>query len=309
MSQLIRLSKFVTKYISLLVILGALLSFMKPSQLIPFGKHIPYLLGFIMLGMGLTMSTKDFKVVLSRPKDVAAGIILRYLIMPLVAWGIAKAFALSPALAAGLILVGCCPSGTASNVMTFIAKGDTALSVSVSSLNTILAPILTPFLFLMFAGTVVPIDPMLLLLDIVKIVLLPILLGMALRMIFPKQVTAYQPIIPAFSVIAIVITVGVVVALNAAKLSAVALIALLAVALHNTLGLGLGYFSARLLNMSEPKARAISYEIGMENSGLAVALALAHLDPIAAIPGAIFSVWHNFSGSLLASYWVKKDLQ
>ncbi|GBG55610.1 sodium transporter [Sporomusaceae bacterium FL31] len=309
MSQLIRLSKFVTKYISLLVILGALLSFMKPSQLIPFGKHIPYLLGFIMLGMGLTMSTKDFKVVLSRPKDVAAGIILRYLIMPLVAWGIAKAFALSPALAAGLILVGCCPSGTASNVMTFIAKGDTALSVSVSSLNTILAPILTPFLFLMFAGTVVPIDPMLLLLDIVKIVLLPILLGMALRMIFPKQVTAYQPIIPAFSVIAIVITVGVVVALNAAKLSAVAFIALLAVALHNTLGLGLGYFSARLLNMSEPKARAISYEIGMENSGLAVALALAHLDPIAAIPGAIFSVWHNFSGSLLASYWVKKDLQ
>ena len=309
MSQLIRLSKFVTKYISLLVILGALLSFMKPSQLIPFGKHIPYLLGFIMLGMGLTMSTKDFKVVLSRPKDVAAGIILRYLIMPLVAWGIAKAFALSPALAAGLILVGCCPSGTASNIMTFIAKGDTALSVSVSSLNTILAPILTPFLFLMFAGTVVPIDPMLLLLDIVKIVLLPILLGMALRMIFPKQVTAYQPIIPAFSVIAIVITVGVVVALNAAKLSAVAFIALLAVALHNTLGLGLGYFSARLLNMSEPKARAISYEIGMENSGLAVALALAHLDPIAAIPGAIFSVWHNFSGSLLASYWVKKDLQ
>lgn len=309
MSQLIRLSKFVTKYVSLLVILGALLSFMKPSQLIPFGKHIPYLLGFIMLGMGLTMSAKDFKVVLSRPKDVAAGIILRYLIMPLVAWGIAKSFDLSPALAAGLILVGCCPSGTASNVMTFIAKGDTALSVSVSSLNTILAPILTPFLFLMFAGTVVPIDPMLLLLDIVKIVLLPILLGMALRMIFPKQVTAYQPIIPAFSVLAIVITVGVVVALNAAKLSAVAIIALLAVALHNALGLGLGYFSARLLNMSEPKARAISYEIGMENSGLAVALALAHLDPIAAIPGAIFSVWHNFSGSLLASYWVKKDLQ
>lgn len=309
MSQLIRLSKFITKYVSLLVILGALLSFMNPAHLIPFGKHIPYLLGFIMLGMGLTMSAKDFKVVLSRPKDVAAGIILRYLIMPLVAWCIAKSFDLSPALAAGLILVGCCPSGTASNVMTFIAKGDTALSVSVSSLNTILAPILTPFLFLMFAGTVVPIDPMLLLLDIVKIVLLPILLGMALRMIFPKQVTAYQPIIPAFSVLAIVITVGVVVALNTAKLSAVAIIALLAVALHNALGLGLGYFSARLLNMSEPKARAISYEIGMENSGLAVALALAHLDPIAAIPGAIFSVWHNFSGSLLASYWVKKDLQ
>ncbi len=309
MTYMVQLSQFITRSISLFVILGAFLAFLYPAQLIPFGKYIPYLLGFIMLGMGLTMTTEDFKVVLSRPKDVAAGIALRYIIMPLVAWIIAKTFNLNPALAAGLILVGCCPSGTASNVMTFIAKGDTALSVSVSSLNTILAPVLTPFLFLLFAGTVVPIDPMLLLMDIVKIVLLPVLIGMTLRMLLPKQVTACQPMVPAFSVIAIVITVGVVVALNAAKLSSVALIALLAVALHNLLGLGIGYSSARLLKMNESKARAIAYEIGMENSGLAVALALAHLDPLAAIPGAIFSVWHNFSGSLLASFWVKRDLK
>lgn len=260
-----------------------------------------------MLGMGLTMTAADFKLVLSRPKDVCYGVLLRYLIMPGVAWAVTKILALDPALAAGVLLVGCCPSGTASNVMTFIAKGDTALSITVSSINTLLSPLLTPFLFLLLSGAMIPVDAAALLLDIFKIVVVPILAGMMIRFWANRWVEQLQPVIPAISVLAIVVTVSAVVALNAAKIAGVAVIALLAVGLHNLFGLLLGYWSSLSLGMSETKARAISFEIGMENSGLAVALALVHLDPLAAVPGAIFSVWHNFSGSLLASYWVRKS--
>lgn len=309
MAKLIRLTQLFTKYVSLWVIAIAVYSYYQPDILKPMGKYIPYLLGVIMLSMGLTLRITDFKLVFSRPRDVFFGIALRYLIMPLAAWFTAKALGLPPVLAAGLILVGCCPSGTASNVMTFIAKGDMALSICVTSLNTLLAPILTPILFLFLAGTVIPFDPVALLTDIVKIVLLPVLLGMLIRALAGGWVVRLQPIIPAISVMAIVITVGAVVAISAAKISGVAALAMVAVAVHNTLGLALGYGSAKALGMQEAKARSIAYEVGMENSGLAVALAVAHLDPLAAIPGVIFSVWHNFSGSLLASYWVKKDLR
>ncbi|WP_371373170.1 bile acid:sodium symporter family protein [Sporomusa aerivorans] len=307
MGKLAKNSQYITRYVSLWVILGAITAFLYPPAFKPFAKDIPYLLAMIMLGMGLTMTPAEFQLVLKRPKDIFYGIALRYLIMPAVAWGVAKALALPPELAAGLILVGCCPSGTASNVMTFIARGDTALSVSVSSLNTLLAPILTPALFLLLGGLIIPVNSAALFSDIVKIIVVPILLGISLRVLANKYVTYIQPVIPAVSVALIVITIGVVVALNAAKLSAVAMIALLAVILHNLIGLGLGYGAAHTLGMSEPKARAIAFEIGIENSGLAAALAIAHLDPVAAIPGAIFSVWHNLSGSALAAYWVKKD--
>nr|WP_092071374.1 bile acid:sodium symporter family protein [Dendrosporobacter quercicolus]NSL49380.1 bile acid:sodium symporter family protein [Dendrosporobacter quercicolus DSM 1736]SDM25403.1 bile acid:Na+ symporter, BASS family [Dendrosporobacter quercicolus] len=307
MANLLKLAGFITGSVSLWVMLGAVVAFLQPQLIKPIGQFIPYLLGIIMLGMGLTMTTADFKLVLSRPKDVCYGVLLRYLIMPGVAWVVIKVLALEPALAAGILLVGCCPSGTASNVMTFIAKGDTALSITVSSVNTLLSPLLTPLLFLVLGGTVIPVDTMALLLDIVKIVVVPILVGMAIRFWANRWVSKLQPVIPALSVVAIVITVSAIVALNAAKLAGVAVMALAAVALHNLSGLLLGYWSSTLLGMSESKARAIAYEIGMENSGLAVALALVHLDPVAAIPGAIFSVWHNFSGSLLASYWVRKS--
>lgn len=307
MARLARLAGFITSTVSLWVMLGAVLAFFHPALIKPLGKYIPYLLGVIMLGMGLTMTAADFKLVLSRPKDVCYGVLLRYLIMPGVAWGVTKILALDPALAAGVLLVGCCPSGTASNVMTFIAKGDTALSITVSSINTLLSPLLTPFLFLLLSGAMIPVDAAALLLDIIKIVVVPILAGMVIRFWADRWVEKLQPVIPAASVLAIVVTVSAVVALNAAKIAGVAAIALLAVGLHNVFGLLLGYWSSLSLGMSESKARAISFEIGMENSGLAVALALVHLDPLAAVPGAIFSVWHNFSGSLLASYWVKKS--
>lgn len=307
MDKLVRTSRIITQYVSLWVLFGSVAAFFNPTVFTPFSKYITYLLAMIMLGMGLTLTPVDFKLVMKKPRDIFYGIALRYLIMPVTAWCVAKLIDLPPELAAGLILVGCCPSGTASNVMTFIARGDTALSVSVSSLNTLLAPILTPAIFLLLGGDNLPVNASVLFIDIIKIVILPILLGILLRMTASKSVTSIQPLIPAVSVILIVITIGVVVAVNANKLSTVAFIALWAVVMHNIIGLGLGYGLSRTLGMSETKARAIAFEVGVENSGLAVALALAHLDPIAAIPGAIFSVWHNLSGSVLATYWVKKD--
>lgn len=299
--------KFVTKLFPLWVVLCAGIAYLAPEPFKPYGKSIPWLLGIVMLGMGLTMSLDDFRLVFKRPKDVLAGILLRYLIMPGVAFLVSRLLGLSPSLAAGLILVGCCPSGTASNVMTFIAKGDTALSVTISSINTCLAPIVTPFIFLFLADTLIPVDATALLIDILKIVLAPIAIGVAINMMAGAAVKRIVTFVPLVSVVAIIAIITIVVALSATKLATVAVIAFVAVVAHNSLGLSLGYGAARAIGMSHRKGKAVSFEIGMENSGLAVALAIAHLDPVAAIPGAIFSVWHNFSGSLLAGYWGGRD--
>ena len=307
MEKVENFAKFITKLFPVWVIIFAGIAFLSPEPFKPFGKYITYLLGLIMLGMGLTMSMDDFKLVFTRPKDVLYGVVLRCIIMPGVAFGVAKLLGLPPSLAAGLILVGACPSGTASNVMTFIAKGDTALSVTVSSINTILAPILTPYIFLFFAGSLIPIDAGALLLDILKIVLFPVALGIVIRMSAANFVDRIIKIIPLISVLSIIAIISIVVALSAAKLATVAGIAFAAVALHNGLGLSLGYGASRAAGINHKKSKAICFEIGMENSGLAVALAVAHLDPIAAIPGAIFSVWHNFTGSILAGYWGARD--
>jgi BASS family bile acid:Na+ symporter len=308
MAVLRQICDFITKYFPVWVIVFAALAFFVPVPFTRLGGWITYLLGLIMLGMGLTMRLNDFKLVLIRPKDVIFGIVLRYCVMPGVAFLVGKVLGLPPLLAAGLILVGCCPSGTASNVMTFISKGDTALSVTISSINTLLAPILTPVLFMMLAGTLIPIDAAVLLLDILKVVIVPVILGILIRAAAAKTVDSISGIIPVVSVIAIIAIITIVVALNAQKLSTVAGIAFLAVILHNGIGLGVGYGASRTLGrMSHYKSKAVAFEIGMENSGLAVALAIAHLDPMAAIPGAIFSVWHNFSGSLLAGFWSSRD--
>lgn len=305
--MLVGLCKIITRFFPIWVVVFSLYAFYVPASFKSIGFMVTYLLGFVMLTMGLTMSVDDFKLVFSRPKDVIWGVLLRYFIMPFVAFGVSKVMNLSPELAAGLILVGCCPSGVASNVMTFLGKGDTALSVTVSSVNTILAPIITPFMFLMLAGTIVPIQASVLFLDIVKIVLIPVILGLVIRAMFTRFADNVAKYLPALSSVSIIIIIMVIVALSAAKLATVAGIAFIAVMLHNAFGLAFGYGGAKkVAGMEEKKARAITFEIGMENSGLAAALAIAHLDPIAAIPGAIFSVWHNLTGSALASYWAGK---
>ncbi|MEO1783672.1 bile acid:sodium symporter family protein [Thermodesulfobium sp. 4217-1] len=302
-----RVSNWITKLFPLWVVIFAVVAFLFPEPFKPYGSWIPWLLGVIMLGMGLTLTLDDFKLVLTRPLDILLGVLIRYFVMPGVALSVALLLRLPPELAAGLILVGCCPSGTASNVMTFLSKGDTALSVTVSSVNTFLAPLLTPAIFLFLAGRFIPIDPNGLFIDILKIVLLPIAIGVILRTAVPTFIKKIVTIIPVISVISIIAIIAIVVGLSAAKLATVALIAFAAVVLHNLLGLTLGYWAARGAKMPHYKAKAITFEVGMENSALAVALAIAHLNPIAALPGAIFSVWHNLSGSTLAGFWGARD--
>lgn len=236
MEKLEKMSQFITKLFPVWVIVFAAIAFFLPNPFKPLGTYIPYLLGLIMLGMGLTMSLDDFKLVFTRPKDVIYGVILRFLIMPGVAFAVAKLMDLPPSLAAGLILVGACPSGTASNVMTFIAKGDTALSVTVSSINTVLAPFLTPYIFLLLAGTLIPINAEALLADILKIVLFPVALGIVVRIFAANFVERVMKIIPLISVVSIIAIITIVVALSAAKLATVAAVGFIAVALHNGMG-------------------------------------------------------------------------
>ncbi|MDR3560345.1 MAG: bile acid:sodium symporter family protein [Negativicutes bacterium] len=289
------------------VVLVSALSYLYPDPVKPWGAYVPYYLAIVMLCMGLTMQAADFKLVFSSPRDVMWGVIPRFVIMPFVGFSIAKLMGLPPALAAGLILVGCCPSAVASNVMTFLSKGDTPLSVTVSSVNTILAPLLTPALFLLLAGSIVPVNAQAMLIDIAKVVLLPITIGVVIRQLLNAAVEKIMPALPSISTISLLFIIGTGVAMNAGRLASVAIVAFLAVVLHNAFGLLLGYLTARKLGgLSLHKAKAITFEIGMENSGLAVGLALAHLDPMAAIPGAIFSAWHNLTGSALASYWSGK---
>ncbi|SDE31204.1 bile acid:sodium symporter family protein [Sporomusa acidovorans] len=308
MRYLERLAQFICKNMTLWVVILSAIAFFYPAPFKPIGKYISYLLGVIMLGMGLTMSLEDFRLVLTRPKDVFYGVFFRYLIMPLVGFGAAKLLGLPPALAAGMVLLGAAPSGTGSNVMTYIAKGDTALSITVSSINTILAPVLTTYIFSFLAGSMIPIDVGALLLDIVKIVLVPVAAGVVLHMLVPSLVEKLAKVVPAVSVIFIVAIIASVVALNSAKLATMAFILFVAVVIHNTAGLLLGYYAGRTVGMSRKKSRAITFEIGMENSGLAVALALAHLDPMAALPAAVMTVWEYIAGSLLASYWGNKPV-
>ena len=303
-----RLCHYISEYMGMLVLLSAIAALAFPSvlQQVP-TKAINYLLGVVMFGMGLTLNLKDFKIVFSRPKDVIIGCLAQFTIMPLLAWGLSKAFQLDEALALGVVLVGCCPGGTASNVITYLAKGDLALSVGMTGVSTLLAPLLTPLLTWALAGKSVDVDVAGMLLSILWVVILPIVIGLVVKWIWPKFTEQATDYLPAFSSVAIAFIVAIVIAANASKLMAGGMMIVMVVVLHNLCGLSLGYLIGRLLGLTEAKKRAISIEVGMQNSGLASSLATIHFAayPMATIPGAIFSVWHNISGAIVARIYTK----
>ena len=263
------------------------------------------LLGVIMFGMGLTLSMHDFKVVLSRPWDILMGCVTQFTVMPLLALGLAWAFALPKELALGVILVGCCPGGTASNVITYLAKGDLALSVGMTATSTLLAPLLTPMLVWMMAGTMVDVDTMGMLQSIVYVVIAPIIGGLLCQRFLPQLTKRVTPYLPTLSTLAIGMVVGIVVSHNADRLMMGGMLVALVVVLHNLLGLCVGYIIGKLLKLERPKRIALSIEVGMQNSGLASSLAVMHFAayPLATIPGALFSVWHNISGAMAAKLY------
>lgn len=292
----------------ILVLVAALLALAFPDVLKEIRPTvINYLLGVVMFGMGLTLNLQDFKIVFSRPKDILIGCLSQFTIMPLLAWSLARIFSLDEALALGVVLVGCCPGGTASNVITYLAKGDLALSVGMTGVSTLLAPFLTPLLTWALAGKSINVDMTSMFLSILWVVILPIIIGLIVKGLWPKFTEKATDYLPAFSSIAIALIVAIIIGANADKLIAGGFIIVLVVILHNICGLSLGYLIGRTLRLSEPKKRAISIEVGMQNSGLASSLATIHFAayPLATIPGAIFSVWHNLSGAAVA-YLYKK---
>lgn len=302
------IGKLIEKSFAFMVLIVAIMSLLIPESFSWVKtSSINYLLGVIMLFMGMTLRPSDFKVVFLRPKDVILGCLAQFTIMPSLAWLLARAFSLPDELAIGVILVGCCPGGTASNVITYLAKGDLALSVGMTAISTVLAPVLTPLLTWALAGTLVNVDTWGMLFSIVQVVIFPIIVGFLIQHFFPRFTSAATVHLPAFSSIAITLIVGSVVSANSQKLMTTGLLVLLVVILHNTLGYILGYLIGRMLRLSRKKCIAISIEVGMQNSGLACSLAQQHFAALqsASVPGAIFSVWHNLSGSFASRIFSK----
>ncbi|SCK42060.1 bile acid:Na+ symporter, BASS family [Streptomyces sp. WMMB 714] len=291
----------------LLVLLAGVVGLISPGSFTGAADAVPYLLGVVMFCMGVALTPPDFKGIAKRPWAVAVGLGAQYLIMPTLGWVVVKALDLPPQLAAGVILVGCAPGGTASNVVTYLARGDVALSVSVTTLSTVLAPLVTPPLTLLLAGEYLPVDAGSMVTDILKTVLLPVLAGLVVRLVAGRYVQRALPALPWLSALTISVIVTVVVAGSADAIRSAAALVFLAVVLHNGLGLGLGYLAGRLTGLDEPARRALTFEVGMQNSGLAASLATAHFSPLAALPSAIFSVWHNVSGALVAAWFARRD--
>ncbi len=305
MRTLEKVSGFAGKYMAIIALLVAIIALIFPQLIhaaIP-TSWVNTLLGIVMFGMGMTLKLSDFKVVFTKPKAVICGILSQFIIMPALAFLLVTLFQLPTELAVGVILVGACPGGTSSNVMTYLAKGDVALSVGMTACTTIMAPFVTPALVLLLAGQTVDVSYVSMLVSIVQVVLVPIALGFVINYFFSKFAEAFGKALPLISVIAICLIIMAVVSANAAKLMSTGLLVIAVVMLHNVCGYALGYLAGRLLGLTKEQMRTLSIEVGMQNSGLATSLATMHFAamPMAAVPGTVFSVWHNISGAVYAN--------
>ena len=304
MSKLISsLSNYTSKYIGILVILISALAFLFPSTFAWATAYTSWLLGFAMFGMGMTINANDFKNILKHPKDVFIGCLAQFLIMPVVSYLLAVAFNLPTPLALGVILVGCCPGGTASNIITHIAKGDTTLSVSMTVVSTLLSPILTPLWIYVLAGQWIDVSIASMIISGVKVVLVPIVLGIIINYYIGNKKEYISSVMPLVSVTSVLLLIAGIVATNQEKLLICGTTVFVIVMLHNIIGMAIGFVITRLFKMDLPKSTAVSIEVGMQNSGLAVSLAVSNFatQPLVAVPGAIFSIWHNISGGIFAS--------
>ena len=273
----------------------------------PLASYIVPLLMMVMLCMGLALKATDFLNIIQYKTAILAGVALQFTIMPLTALFIARVFGLSQDITVGLVLVGSVAGGTSSNVMTYIAGGNVALSVSMTALSTLLSVLMTPLLLAFLVGSTVNVPAEAILISLFKIILLPISLGVVINTIAYQRVRSIERGLAPLSVIAILVIIAIVVALNADRLASIGALVVLATLLHNVAGLILGYLSAFLLGFDRVVCRTIAIEVGMQNSGLATALALKFFTPIAALPGAIFSVWLNITGSIFASLCLRFD--
>ncbi|MGK8892462.1 ketopantoate/pantoate/pantothenate transporter PanS [Burkholderia gladioli] len=293
----------VTRLFPLWAVLISLAAYFSPASFSPVAPHVTALLTLIMLSMGVTLSLADFRRVFTRPAPVIAGIVLHYLVMPLAAWALARLLRMPPDLTAGMVLVGSVASGTASNVMIYLARGDVALSVTISALSTLVGVFATPLLTRLYVDASIAVDVHGMLMSILQIVALPIVAGLIVNHLLRRAVNAIEPYLPLVSMVSILLIIAAVVAGTRNSIASVGLVVMVGVVLHNAIGLLGGYWGGRLLGFDEAVCRTLAIKVGMQNSGLAATLGKLYFTPIAALPGALFSVWHNLSGSLLAGYW------
>lgn len=310
LDRLERVGEFASTYFVVWVVLFSGAALVSPTTFTWIEPYITPLLGVIMLGMGLTLQPADFMRIAERPRDVAIGAVTQWTVMPVAAWAITVGLSLPPALAIGVILLGAAPGGTASNVMTYLGKGDVALSVAITTVTTIAAPVVMPAWVVALAGEQLQVTFAEMFTSIVQVVLFPVITGFALRIALdrsaPRLAAAGLSIFPAISVAAIVAIVAAVVGLNVENILTAGAVVLLAVVAHNAIGLGAGYGVGRASEMSPERVRACTFEVALQNSGLAVALAAAYFSPLAALPPALFSVWHNVTGPALATYFSRQ---
>lgn len=307
MRALTALSRFVSASFPFWVLLLAILAFFRPAWFLPLTAAIAPLLGLVMFGMGLTLKGEDFREVARHPIRVLIGVLAQFVIMPGLAWLLCRLLQLPAEIAVGVILVGCCPGGTASNVMTWLSRGDVALSVAITSVTTLLAPLVTPALVWLLASAWLPVSFAAMFLSILQVVLVPIALGLLAQRLLGERTRQVAEVLPLVSVFSIVVIIAAVVAASQARIAESGLLIMAVVMLHNGFGLLLGYLTGKLTGMPLAQRKALAIEVGMQNSGLGAALANAHFSPLAAVPSALFSVWHNLSGSLLAALFRRLD--
>ncbi|EJG0095146.1 bile acid:sodium symporter family protein [Staphylococcus pseudintermedius] len=287
-----RLGRFASKTFLLWMLLASITGFLILDIFKGFGTFVPYLLGIVMLGMGLTVTVDDFKLILKEPKAVLIGIVLQYTIMPLSAYAVVKLFQLPADIAIGVLLVGCCPGGTSSNVISYLAKGNVPLSVTITTISTILASFMTPFLMFVLAQEWMDVSFIAMFISVVKVVLVPLVLGILIQRFLKPVAHVGEDILPIISVIAISVILGAVVAGSGELIIQTGLLIFLVVVIHNAIGYLLGFWFSHLFKLNYTDQKTVSIEVGMQNSGLAASLATVHFNPLAAVPGAIFSVVH-----------------
>lgn len=295
-----------TRLFPFLAVVFALLAYVWPQGFISYQSWIVPLLMLVMLGMGFSLRLQDFEDVLRLKRVVALGVAIQFGVMPLAAFMISNMLGLSTALTIGMMLVGAAAGGTASNVMTYLARGHLALSVSMTLVSTLLAVFLMPLLTWLYLGQRVEVPAHEMMLTLLKLIVVPVAAGMLLRRFLGAKAASVEAWFPWLSVWAIVLIIGIVVALNHANLQGVALTVVVAVMLHNLAGMVSGYWLSRKLGYNSVIARTVALEVGMQNSGLSVALALKYFGAASALPGALFSIWHNLSGAAFAAYWQQR---
>lgn len=306
MKKLETICSFVGNYMAIIVLVVAAVSLFVPdAALWVQTSWVNYLLMVVMFGMGLTLKGEDFKYVFRHPRNILIGCVSQFAIMPLLAFGLGTIFQLDTAMLAGVVLVGTCPGGTSSNVITYLSEGDVALSVGMTGVNTLVAPLLTPVITYLLLHTSIEVDVWSMFLSIIEVVIIPVALGLLINHFWGRAAELFGNILPLVSVTAICLIIMAVVSHNAEKILTSGAVILTVVILHNLLGYACGFGLGKLLRLEVPKVKTLSIEIGMQNSGLATSLAATAFPDLAmaTVPGAVFSVWHNISGAVLASVY------